>query len=442
MYFKNHKIRIMPLILILLIISSTLLSERNKVFAESIGTTDFVTRLYNLCQSRQPDTGGLSYWVNQLESGSVTGAGVVESFVYSPEFVGKNLSDDKYLSIMYKAMFNREPDVGGLTYWMNKLSSGATRRYALANFVNSNEFSGVCSSYGITRGCIGLNSNVDIYHGVTAFVQRFYLKCQERMPDQDGLIYWVNTLVSKSSTAADLAVGFTNSSEFILKNLSNADYVSILYRTFYDREPDSGGQAYWVKILENGNSRRFVLAGFVSSPEFKDLCNSYGITSGSIGTDNNDLPFSESNLQSYLNSNYSALNTDLGTTAFKIEVCKNTSRISGDDYWIRVRYDSTFFYNLHYSNTVTSQQRECVKQQLKDFQEKLAKDVINKLPSKKFFGGYYDSWYRYPYIQVDLITRYYYSWTNYDDAPLGTIYDYDVTTPSTFRWYPLIDDEL
>jgi hypothetical protein len=315
----------MSLILILVIVSSNLFVEKNKVFAASGGTADFVTRLYNLCQGRQPDSGGLNYWVNQLESGASTGAGVVESFIYSPEFVGKNLSNDQYLRVMYKAMFNRDPDVGGLTYWMNKLSSGATRRYALANFVNSNEFSGVCSSYGITRGSIGLNSNVDIYHGVTAFVQRFYLKCQERMPDQDGLTYWVNTLVSKSSTAAELALGFTNSPEFILKNLSNADYVSILYRTFYDREPDSGGQAYWVKILENGNSRRFVLAGFVGSPEFKSLCSSYGINSGKISTTSIDSPFVEVEANNTLaTANYVAVNTT--ATA-------NLQNYNDDDYF-------------------------------------------------------------------------------------------------------------
>jgi hypothetical protein len=311
MYFKNQKIKIIPLILVLVIASCTLFVEKNKVFASSTGTADFVTRLYTLCQGRQPDAGGLSYWVNQLENGTSTGAGVVESFIYSPEFVGKNLSNDQYLGVMYKAMFNRDPDAGGLTYWMNKLTSGVTRRNALANFVNSNEFNGVCSLYGITRGSIALYNNVDIYSDVTAFVQRFYLKCQGRMPDQDGLTYWVNTLVSKNSTAADLAVGFTNSPEFIMKNLSNADYVATLYRTFYDREPDSGGQAYWVKVLETGNSRRFVLAGFVGSSEFKGLCNSYGISSGNVSTTSNDSPFIEVEYNNtFATANYINVNTN------------------------------------------------------------------------------------------------------------------------------------
>jgi hypothetical protein len=311
MYSKNQRIKIMPLLLTLIIVSCTLFVEKNKVFAASTGTSDFVTRLYTLCQGRQPDAGGLGYWVNQLESGASTGAGVVESFIYSPEFVGKNLSNDQYLGVMYKAMFNRDPDAGGLTYWMNKLASGATRRYALANFVNSNEFSGVCSSYGITRGSIALYNNVDTYSDVTAFVQRFYLKCQGRMPDQDGLTYWVNTLVLKNSTAADLAVGFTNSPEFIAKNLSNADYVATLYRTFYDREPDSGGQAYWIKILEAGNSRRFVLAGFVGSLEFKGLCSSYGISSGNVSTTSDDSPFIEVEYNNtFATANYINVNTN------------------------------------------------------------------------------------------------------------------------------------
>ncbi len=254
------------------------------VFADTTGVSGFVTRLYQQCLSREPDQPGLNYWINELNSKNYSGALVSENFIFSSEFSAKNVSDDQFLNIMYSTFFNRESDNSGKTYWANVLKSGFTRRFVLSSFVNSNEFQTLCSTYGIIPGNIVL-SNIDKYPGVTAFVQRFYSKCLNRMPDDSGLKYWVDILVSKNNTAAALADGFTSSPEFISKNLSNADFIAILYRVFFDREPDDSGKAYWVNLLANGYSRRFVLAGFVSSQEFKNLCSSYGINSGFITGD-------------------------------------------------------------------------------------------------------------------------------------------------------------
>ncbi|PWK07477.1 copper amine oxidase N-terminal domain-containing protein [Tumebacillus permanentifrigoris] len=144
-------------------------------------------------------------------------------------------------------------------------------------------------------------------------------------------------------------------------------------------------------------------------------------------------------LQFYLKNNYSNLQTSIGDTWFTYNVYENNSITSAYDYWVQVKYDSTFFYDLQYSNKITQENRTKVKQELKDFQEKIGRDVVAKMPSKKLTGGYYDSWYRYPNLKMDLITRRYYSWSNYDGGFTG---NYESTKPSNFRWYPLIDDTL
>ena len=73
----------------------------------------------------------------------------------------------------------------------------------------------------------------------------------------------------------------------------------------------------------------------------------------------------------------------------------------------------------------------------------IGETVIKKMPDKKFYGGYYDSWYRYPNLRVDLQTRRYYSWTNYDEPNiLSNKSEYEQTKPSKFRWYDFIDDEF
>jgi hypothetical protein len=68
------------------------------------------------------------------------------------------------------------------------------------------------------------------------------------------------------------------SAEFINRNTSNEDFITILYRAFFDREPDTGGYYDWLNQLNSGKSRQNVLNGFIYSTEFENLCNSYGIS--------------------------------------------------------------------------------------------------------------------------------------------------------------------
>ena len=116
---------------------------------------------------------------------------------------------------------------------------------------------------------------------VEAFVTRFYQQCLGRNPDQSGLNGWVNALLNGSLTGADVANGFIFSKEFINRNTTNEDFVTILYKAFFDREPDDAGYSGWLNCLYDGNSRADALNGFVSSQEFSNLCAEYGISANS-----------------------------------------------------------------------------------------------------------------------------------------------------------------
>ncbi len=113
---------------------------------------------------------------------------------------------------------------------------------------------------------------------VQAFVSRFYSQCLDRQPDPEGLNEWVNRLLTGVKTGEDVAKGFVLSEEFISANHSNQEFVSILYRAFFDREPDSYGYNAWLDRLKKGQTRSQVLDGFLKSDEFAQLCKSFGIT--------------------------------------------------------------------------------------------------------------------------------------------------------------------
>lgn len=112
------------------------------------------------------------------------------------------------------------------------------------------------------------------------FVSRCYTVALDREPDSQGYEYWCDSLNNGQACGAQVGYGFIFSQEYINKNKSNEDYVTDLYKMYFDREGDNEGYAYWVDLLNNGATREDVFAGFANSQEFYNLCISYGVVSG------------------------------------------------------------------------------------------------------------------------------------------------------------------
>lgn len=247
-----------------------------------IDISPFVDRFYLKCFNRPADGGGLSYWVPQLEAGLLSGGDLAKQLIFSTEFLNRNLTNDEYITIMYQAFFNRDPDAAGKAYWMSQFDSGLSRYYVLAGFINSQEFRKLCTAYGINPGSLALLTPVDRYPQITSFVTRFYTICLGRMPDPVGLDHWVVQLQTKNLAGANVAKDIITSTEFVNRGTSSADYLEILYQAFFGRASDASGKDYWVKRLNAGTSRYTVLVGFVNSQEFTNICSAYGINRGSL----------------------------------------------------------------------------------------------------------------------------------------------------------------
>ena len=238
---------------------------------------DFVSRLYTQVLGRQPDASGLNDWTAVLRSGKEQGAKVAQGFVDSDEFKKRNVSDTEYITILYRTFLNREPDSEGLNAWQSVLDSGLSRMHVLKGFAESDEFTKICSSYGITRGNAVLTAPMDQNEGVTKFIVRCYRLCLGREADTDGLNAWCNQILTGANTAKQAAHGFVFSDEFKSKNLSDTDFVKTMYRVFMNREADGEGLNNWVRVLQSGQTREHVFNGFADSPEFREICTSCGI---------------------------------------------------------------------------------------------------------------------------------------------------------------------
>lgn len=173
----------------------------------ALNNQSFVEQLYQFALGRTGDPGGITNWVNALNGGMSRGQ-VVVGFSESAENVGRTAAtlnaglwvpDQQALIIarMYDATFDRLPDVGGLTGWVNALKAGTPLVDIAAAFAGSAEF----------QARYGALSN-------QAFVEQLYRFCLNREGDPGGIAGWVATLNAGTSRASVLA-GFSESPEHI-----------------------------------------------------------------------------------------------------------------------------------------------------------------------------------------------------------------------------------
>jgi hypothetical protein len=109
----------------------------------------FVERFYDKVLHRKADPVGSIYWTDELTTGVRAGADVAKGFIFSDEFVNQNLDDQEFITTLYQAFFNREPDIQGFNLWAEKMAEGSSRLEVLDGFIYSKEFFDLCKSYNI-----------------------------------------------------------------------------------------------------------------------------------------------------------------------------------------------------------------------------------------------------------------------------------------------------
>ena len=243
---------------------------------QKVQINSFVSRMYTVAMGREAEEAGLNDWSNQLISGKSDGATLARGFICSQEFKNKGLSNEAYLNTLYHTFFNREPDVGGMTGWMNALSAGESRESVLAGFVNSVEFANLCDNYGIARGTMEADGSNTYNKGVRDFVLRNYTETLGRPGETAGVEDWSHRINKGEMTPKDVAESFLHSQEFINKGLNDEEYIKVLYRTFLGREYDEGGLKYWMGEIST-RGRDGIISGFSDSQEFRNIMAKYGL---------------------------------------------------------------------------------------------------------------------------------------------------------------------
>ena len=83
---------------------------------------------------------------------------------------------------------------------------------------------------------------------------RLYLAAFNRIPDTDGFTFWMGVHRNGGSNS-QIAQVFAQSEEFVSKyggNLSNSQFLDLIYQNVLGRSADAAGRDYWVGQMSNG----------------------------------------------------------------------------------------------------------------------------------------------------------------------------------------------
>jgi hypothetical protein len=114
--------------------------------------------------------------------------------------------------------------------------------------------------------------------GERSLVTHYYQGILNRDPDVAGKAFWEGEAARLAGLGADvreayyvMAGYFFNSPEYLAANKTDAQYVTDLYNTFFNRAPDAGGLGFWIGQIQQGMPRDVVLISFMFSPEFQSF---------------------------------------------------------------------------------------------------------------------------------------------------------------------------
>lgn len=115
------------------------------------GSQKFLYDVYKRSFLRDPDEVGYKYWINRLKTKDISARDFLINLLFAEnEFSEMEYSTDKFISVLYSIIVDRDPDEEGLSFWINfynqdaiKNSNGdvfVAKRYTVERMINEEEF--------------------------------------------------------------------------------------------------------------------------------------------------------------------------------------------------------------------------------------------------------------------------------------------------------------
>jgi hypothetical protein len=230
------------------------------IFSDANGTTDVylresgVNRLVSVrsdgAQSQVPSLRpsvavDRVAWVSEDRSAPTDTNDFADAFVRMTPLLGPFDSIDEFVPFQLQRITGVAPTTAQTAETRRRLRSGASPQRWVMDQVDAPSFSA-------TR----------------APVIRLYWAYFKRRPDLGGLNFWINRYRA-GTRLVEISQAFSRSSEFQSKygNTTPEQFVTLVYQNVLERNPDSGGLAFWANKIRQGTPRGQVMTNFSESSE-------------------------------------------------------------------------------------------------------------------------------------------------------------------------------
>lgn len=263
---------------------------------------DDVQAMYVAYYGRPADPAGIEYWSGLLAQAGGDPRSISQAFGDSQEFIDNygGLSEPDLVAGLYQQLFDREPDSEGLAFYVNELQSGAMSladialaiargaqgadavawqaklaaadafTAGLANTAGGQQAYGgdVSDIKAFIAGVTGMGSftpqgvealvEATVAEAAAAYheeIQTLFVAYYGRPGDPDGLGFWAQQALASGGDLSSIVQAFGSSEEYTqtLGGLSEGEQVGVIFQQLFGRDPDAEGLAFYVGHLEAGN---------------------------------------------------------------------------------------------------------------------------------------------------------------------------------------------
>jgi hypothetical protein len=183
----------------------------------------------------------VTYWTPQLDKGTPLDT-VAQGIFNSPERLKPLVTQ------FYEDYLRREPDSGGLEYWVTNWQQTGDPQGVVEHILASQEF---------------FDDAGDTTNG---FVTLLYDRVLNRAPDANGLAYWTGLMgPPNNETRLQVATGFFDSHE------QHVNLVDFLFGEYFDNSNPTAAQAMpYVDDLDAGQTQTQVELAIINSPDYSN----------------------------------------------------------------------------------------------------------------------------------------------------------------------------
>jgi hypothetical protein len=213
------------------------------------------SRIYEVVLGRDADLGGVSYWTDKLEHGENL-KNVAQAFITSEEFKTRfgGLSDRQLVSKLYVEALGREGEESGIKWHVEQMKHGLSQADVIVNFVASVEAADNFEK-STPQGIFTVDT-------IARSVSMAYEVVLNRDVDQGGRQFWADALRNGAEDTHSLISKLLASEEFRVAHGGESDrqFIGTVYQNALGRDVDSEGMKIWSTHLSNHTMDRVDVA--------------------------------------------------------------------------------------------------------------------------------------------------------------------------------------